>query len=108
MLDRVEVPGSSVHSSDSALIQSLLSADRRLSGAAHQVRSARPVDGGTGDGRTVSVEIVDALPGYDVLDATGKVVGQTSSRSDVGRVLTLQWSGAEYRITAVLDPPTAN
>ncbi len=96
LLDAVYTSDSTARSADAAVIAKLLAEGLRVSGAEHAVRTAKRLGGAP-----LRVAVNDSLPAYSVLDASGKVVGRTSSRPVATRVLILVRTEAGYRISQV-------
>lgn len=96
LLDAVYTIGSSARTADERVIAGLLSKDLRVTGARHDVRSARFVGNAP-----LRVAVRDSMPSYSILDAGGNVVGSTSSREQAPRILVLVSTPTGYRISEI-------
>ena len=96
LLDAVYTRDSAARSADVQTIRTLVAHGLRVSGAQHQVQSVQPVSGAP-----ATVLVRDSMPSYDVLGATGSVVGHTPQRAAARRVMVLVATSAGYRISDV-------
>lgn len=99
LLDAVYTPHSAARSADAQTIRTLVAEGLRVSGAQHEVQSVQPMTGAT-----ATVVVRDSLPSYEVLSATGSVVGRTPERAAAPRVMVLVDTAAGYRISEVRAP----
>ena len=99
MLDAVYTKNSVARSADAQTIRALVAKGLRVSGAEHQVQSVQPITGAVG-----TVLVRDSLPSYQVLGATGSVVGRTPERAASRRVMVLVDTADGYRISEVRTP----
>ena len=99
MLDAVYTRNSVARSADAQTIRALVAKGLRVSGAEHQVQSVQPITGAAG-----TVLVRDSLPSYQVLGATGSVVGRTPERAASRRVMVLVDTADGYRISEVRTP----
>lgn len=99
LLDAVYTENSAARSADAGTIRTLVAEGLRVSGAEHQVQSVQLVQGAP-----ATILVRDSLPSYDVLGATGSVVGRTPERAASPRVMVLVHTAAGYRISEVRSP----
>jgi hypothetical protein len=90
--------GSPLLASDRAAIERLRSAGQTARGVRHTIRSVTVV---SDDGRVAVLRTIDVLAAYDVLDASGRVVQRSAERASAAFVVTLDWTGAGWRLQQI-------
>ncbi len=98
LLDRVYAARSSARAADVRTISMLAAQGLSVMGARHELQTARRIADKSG---TVQIEVVDALPSYQVVDDSGRVVGSTSARTAERRIIGLVRTSDGYRISTV-------
>ena len=99
LLDAVYTRDSPARSADAQTIRTLVAKGLRVSGAEHRVQSVQPILGAP-----ATILVRDSLPSYQVLSATGAVVGRTTERAASPRVMVLVDTAEGYRISEVRMP----
>jgi hypothetical protein len=99
-LAEVYAPGSDAYTSDIATVRSLASRGVRAQGFSARVVSARPA---VVTATTATVQVVDRLSGYRLVNATGDVVGHGAPRPPTTFTMRLRNIDGGWRVAAV-DP----
>jgi serine/threonine protein kinase len=97
-LDQVYTADATAKDVDARTIAALREHGLRVNNPAHIVVSAHRV---AAPGTAVTVEVVDELPAYPVLDEAGRVVGTTPARASGRRLIDLVKTDGGYRISSI-------
>jgi hypothetical protein len=101
-LAAVYVPGSSAYASDLTTVRSLASRGLRARGFTATVERV-VVD--SLSATTARLRVTDRLSGYDLVDASGRVVGHGAPRPTRTFTMTLQQTAAnDWRVATISNP----
>ena len=97
-LSRVYAPGSPLLAADREAIERLTAAGRRARGVRHTIRSVAVTTQGA---RVAVLQVVDELPSYEVLDASGRVVQRSAPRASTRFVVRIVNTPRGWRLAAI-------